>query len=102
MSRQEAAAEAIHFRRALSMTESEAAASVALTAADSADTTMKVYRVGLDDSSLKRTAERSWDAISGRDKGRSWSQVGERSQALWMENVQNVLQAAVATQEDTQ
>ncbi|MDI2019719.1 hypothetical protein [Paenarthrobacter nicotinovorans] len=94
MCRQEAAAEAIHFHRDLSMTESEATAAVGLTAADAADKNMKVHRVGLDDASLKRTAERSWNAISKRDKGRTWSQVGERSQALWMENVRNVLHAA--------
>jgi hypothetical protein len=66
-----------------------------LNAADAADAAAKVFRVGLDDGSLKRTAERSWDLLAKRDRGRPWSQIGERGQALWMENVRNVLEAAI-------
>lgn len=73
----------------------------ALTAADAHDADNELYRIGLDKASVARTAERSWDLLAKRDRGRTWSQVGQRSQALWMENVQNVLEAAVTTVKDT-
>lgn len=65
-----------------------------LAAADAADAEAKVYRIGLDEESLKRTAGRSWDAMSKRDMTRNWSQISERGQAIWIENVRNVLEAA--------
>lgn len=65
-----------------------------LAAADLADAAAKVHRVGLDEAALARTAERSWEALSKRDKGRSWSQIGTRGQALWLDNVRNILEAA--------
>ncbi|MFJ4168513.1 hypothetical protein ACIPY3_03275 [Paenarthrobacter sp. NPDC089714] len=69
-----------------------------LAAADAADAAAQVHRIGLDEESLKRTAGRSWDALSKRDMTRNWSQMSGRGQAIWIDNVRNVLQAA--TEED--
>lgn len=65
-----------------------------IAAADASDAADNVHRISLQDSSVKRTAERAWEALSKRDGGRSWSQIGERSQHIWAENVRNVLTAA--------
>ncbi|MFJ4026048.1 hypothetical protein ACIPWF_00670 [Paenarthrobacter sp. NPDC089989] len=67
-----------------------------LAAADTADVAAKVYRIGLDDDSLSRAAERSWDALPKHDMTRTWSRLEEREKAIWLENVRNVLTGAAA------
>lgn len=74
-------------------------ATAALAAADAHDTVHDVHRISLQSAAVVMTAERAWEALSKRDSGRSWSQIGERSQSIWIENVRNVLDAAVATAE---
>lgn len=66
-----------------------------LAAADAYDASQNVRRISLQDASVTRTAERAWEALSKRDGGRGWSQIGERSQRIWAENVLNVLTSAV-------
>ncbi len=93
MSRQASAATAI---REYSDASAEMKAEEALAAADVHDVDSGIHRVSLQEACVRRTAERAWEALSKRDGGRSWSQIGERSQSIWVENVLNVLTAAVA------